>query len=176
MRLFLPVLFLFLAGSALAQPVIQGIGGIEDYQPAVAPRGFAEMRGAGFGGEETGTKVFVNGVESIVPAEFLEDGELIFQIPQQTALGAASFVVSVDGVASAPFSFPVSEYAPIIADSPIGDAYHLDGSVVSELNRAVPGEFIRVTIVTGLGAIHPPPLSITMNGLPVPIISLEDTV
>lgn len=174
MRLFLPLLFLLCSGLAFAQPVIVGIGGIDDEQPQVAPRGFAAMWGAGFGGPSTNTKVFVNGFEAIVPEAFLADDELIFQVPVGIEVGPASFTVSVSGVASAPFSFSVSMFAPIIPD--LGDAFHLDGSVVSVANPSVPGETVRVTLITGLGAAHPPALTVSVNGFPVEIVSLNDNV
>ena len=89
-------------------------------------------------------------------------------------LGSASFKVSVDGVMSAPFLFPVSAFAPAQAGE--GGTFHLDGSGVAELNPASPGETILSTFITGLGVPQPPQLTVTLGGLPAVIVSLQENV
>ncbi|MDA1237287.1 MAG: hypothetical protein O3A53_21180 [Acidobacteria bacterium] len=174
MRSLVPVLILLSTSLAVAQPVIESMQGVEDEQPNIAPRGIGVMSGEGFGGPNAEVKVFVNGNEAFVVEAFRTDEDLVFLVPPETPVGPATFTMRVDGVTSAPFAYNVDAFAPFIAD--LGDAFHLDGSVVDEFNPAVPGETVKVTLLTGLGANEPPQLSVSVDGLPADILALEDEV
>ena len=178
-RLSIPVMLFFSAGSAVAQPEITHITAVDvifstigQGQPAVAPRGWALMWGEGVADESSSSQVFVNGVETRSFGD--STSKVFFMIPSETLVGPATFTVAVDGVMSAPFDFRVSEFAPTGAFE--GDTYHLDRTPVSLENPAQPGETVLGTGITGLGAEHPPQLSVTVAGHPVEILSLEDNV
>jgi len=167
-------LFLLSSAGAMAQPVITGIGGVSPSQPAVAPFGFAVMEGENIADQDGNAEVTVNGVAALVAPEPGVTTAVAFQLPRGTAVGTAEFVVSVGGVASAPFSFPVSAFAPAIAGA--GETYHADGSRVTSTSPIAPGERILVTGVTGLGAGDSPQVTVTIGGLPAQVNSVQDNV
>ena len=178
-RLSVPVLLFFSAASATAQPKINDITAVDvifstigQGQPNIAPRGWAKMWGEGIADESGSARVFVNGVETL---SFGDSTSLqFFQVPSETVVGPATFTVSVDGVMSAPFDFRVNEFAPTAAWE--GDDYHLDRSPLTAENPALPGETVLSTGITGLGTELPPQLAVTVGGLPVEIVSLQDNV
>jgi uncharacterized protein (TIGR03437 family) len=74
---------------------------------------------------------------------------------------------------SAPVNFTISEYAPTVYRESNED-YHLDGYRVTEQNPALPGETILNTGITGLGAAPNPEVTMTLGGLPVEIVALDE--
>ena len=162
-----------LATLAEAQPVIIGIDGVAAGQDEVAPFGFALMQGQNIA-DANGAEVTVNGVPALVVPDPGETSFVTFQLPRETAVGPADFVVTVGGVASAPFNFSVSEFAPVIADE--GQALRQDGSPITNENAPIPGETVTITGITGLGAGDSPQVTVTIGGLPVQVLSLQDNV
>ena len=108
------------------------------------------MEGQGIADQNGNAEVTVNSVRAVVVPEPGIGTEVIFQIPRETAVGQANFVVSVGGVASTPFSFPVSTVAPAIFSG--GNGYRAGQSLITGANPPSPGERVLITGLTGLGA------------------------
>lgn len=121
--------------------------------------------------------VFVNGASALV----VSTGPLtasngfnitnLIQIPRQTAVGPASFQISVNGRSSPIFTASISQYSPLIFSSLQGTlgAFHAGHIVVTDSNPAKPGEKITIE-TTGLGAADPPTQpSVTVNGVGAPV-------
>jgi uncharacterized protein (TIGR03437 family) len=132
----------------------------------------ADATGPGAGA----VRITVNGVDAEVNSRNLSPGGPLqadtFRIPPQTAIGPATLVVSLNGVASAPFAFSVQQYSPNLSTF----IYHLDRSRIVDTNPAKPGETIFFN-VTGLGAIDPPPApSLTVGGIRLPVQNLQTSL
>jgi len=158
---------------AQATPVITSVVNSYSFVPQVSPRGLASIQGSNLdnatqNGPGT-SKVFVNGVSALIKqttkGAFNSPDAVVFQVPPETPLGPAQFVVSNNGVSSLPFTGQVTAFSPA-ATRPI----HEDGTILTPI-AASPGETIGI-FATGLGATDPPPTpTLTMGGFPVAIHS-----
>jgi adhesin/invasin len=113
----------------------------------------------------------VNGVDAVLQAISSDSNTISFQVPAQTALGPAQFVVSRTGVSSAPFQFTVSPFAPMMLNSGGGLArmLHGDGTTVNANSPATPGEKVKC-VVSGLGAKNPPAVpQLFVGGIPTTV-------
>jgi uncharacterized protein (TIGR03437 family) len=172
------VFLVVLCSPALAQPVITDVTAVDvtfstigQGVDGIAQGGIAQVWGEGVA-KDLGSKVLVNGVETLSVAE--STGQVFFRVPPATPLGPATVAVEVDGVMSAQVAFTVSAFAPTGFES--GDDLHLDGTEVDEDNPAAPGETIRSTGLTGFGADPSPVVTATLGGLPLQIVSLVEGV
>ena len=115
-----------------APPMLTSLGGVVDEQPAVAPRGWAVLKGTNIADAMGNTDVFVNDIPAFLMMNGGSSSMVLFQVPPETTPGNASFQVDLDveaspeKVLSNQLLYPVSEVAPAIF--PNGAAYHLDES------------------------------------------------
>ncbi|MDA0204145.1 MAG: hypothetical protein O3A53_06520 [Acidobacteria bacterium] len=169
------------ASTAAAQPVINDVTAVDVVIKAqdpgvggVAQGGAARIWGDNvakdIGSSTYPTTVFLNGLE--VLSVGASAGEVYFRIPPDTPLGPATVAVEVDGVMSNQAAFTVSAYAPTSFHD--ADTFHLDGTRVDEQNPVIPGETLRATGITGLGADPSPVVTATLGGLPFPVASLVE--
>jgi uncharacterized protein (TIGR03437 family) len=102
-----------------------------------------------------GAAVTVNGITA--PLFYASRLQINFQIPFETLVGAASIVVSVAGVSSAPFSALVQAASPGIFQFGTNRAVvqNPDGSVNETNNPVAAGSYI-VAYLTGLGPMDNP--------------------
>ncbi|HEV2691084.1 MAG TPA: hypothetical protein VGV35_21155, partial [Bryobacteraceae bacterium] len=165
--------FLTVAGAwAQAIPVITSVVNSYSFVAQVSPRGLASVLGSNLTtATQNGpgnTKVFVNGVSALIKQTNkgqVGNDAVVFQVPPETPLGPAQFVVSNNGVSSLPFTGQVTAFSPAATR-----AIHEDGTILTPI-AASPGETIGI-FATGLGATDPPPTpTLTMAGFPVAIRS-----
>lgn len=156
--------FVCVGVTASAQPVIESIAAAGPGQPAIAQRGWAVIEGQSLVGATV--EVSVNGVPAL---SALDGNDIVFQVPVDTPIGGASFVVTVDGIPTNPFNFPVAAYAPVVGTE--SEDFRQDGSVAGVVS---PGEVISSTAITGLGPDPNPQVTLTIGGLPATVTDLQD--
>jgi len=205
---------LYFGGSVLAQsgqgsgPFLHplGIFNAGSYVPPgfpVSPGGFVALFGNGLAAApaQAGipfptvlgqTQVKVNGIAA--PIYAVSPTQINAVVPYGVTGTTATFVVSVNGVASNSVIVPLAPTAPgvfSLSANGLGDGaiLHADFSVVNQANPAMPGEIVQV-FLTGLGAVTPAvhdgtaapskplaiagaPVSVYVGGLPVSIIQFQ---
>jgi uncharacterized protein (TIGR03437 family) len=134
-----------------------------------------------------GTSVMVGGVAA--PLYYVGPGQIDAQIPfELSGAGEYDVVVSANGALSGPQTIQMSPAIPGLAVYSDGSviAQHQDGSLITRMSPAVPGEYA-VLYVAGMGATDNPvgtgvgspasPLahptlapSLTIGGAPVPVL------
>ncbi len=99
---------------------------------------------------------------------------LQIEVPPQTPIGPADIVVSVNGISSAPFQVMVQPYTAYVNGAdPYAEAFHADGSSVTEQSPASVGEAISV-VVSGLGVSVPlPPIGVSLGGFSTAVESIQ---
>jgi len=150
--------------------------------PFVSPNGLASVAGRNLadsvGANPGTTRVSVNGVSAsilFIQVDATDTTFISFQIPPQTAVGNATFVVSRGGVSSAPFTFRVSQFAPqlaAVAGSTLARMQHADGTTLDAGSPAFPGEKVKC-VVSGLGAGTPTTPVVMLGGFSVPVESIR---
>jgi len=113
------------------------------------------------------TNVIVNGVRA--PLLYVSPGQINAQIPDATAAGSATLVVTSSGVASAPLSLKVTVVAPqiFVADARRILALNQDGSVNSTANPAAAGSIVTI-FLTGQGKL--PSAAASIGNLPATLL------
>ena len=171
-------------GQSTAAPIITAIAGGFGFLPVVAPNGLANIIGRNLadtpGFNPGTTRITVNGVQALFQFAQFDANTTIwtvaFQVPPQTQVGPAIFVVNKDGVNSAPFSFQVSQFAPQLAgvgNTPFARMQHADGTTLDANSPASPGEKVKC-VVSGLGATDPPAVpTLVVGGFPATVESIR---
>ncbi|HEV8144795.1 MAG TPA: hypothetical protein VGP79_00365 [Bryobacteraceae bacterium] len=171
-------------GFGQSAPVITGVSSGFGARPFVSPLGLATVTGTNLGdpagANASSVKVLVNGTQALIQGIAIDAASgtfaITFQIPPQTPLGPGTFVVSRNGVASAPFSFPISQYSPQLAGAgttTLALLQHADGSVLDANSPAAPGEKVRA-VVSGLGtALRPLVPTLMVGGFPAVVEELR---
>ena len=157
-----------------AQPIITGIFG--GAPSIVAPGEVTNIFGTNLGNSTSpaSTVVSVNGVTALSYFDVMYS-DVNFQVPPQTPLGVANVVVSVNGVASAPFEVTVQAYSPAFITTNGGFAAlaNPDGTEINPEPTVTPGAQVYISL-TGLGASNSPPTpAITIGGFPASVASLS---
>ena len=141
------------------------------YNTAVAPGSLIAIFGANLAQGTAGalqvplpisladTNVTVNGVRA--PLLYASPGQINGQIPNSTAVGTGTIVVTSSGVSSAPVSLQVAAVAPqiFIASATRILALNQDGSVNGTANPAPSGSIVTI-FLTGQGTLPSPAASI----------------
>jgi len=83
-----------------APPMLTSLGGVVEEQPAVAPRGWAVLKGTNIADAMGNTEVFVNETPTLVMMNGGSSSMVLFQVPGSTTLGNAFFQVDLDVEAS----------------------------------------------------------------------------
>ena len=102
-----------------------------------------------------GTSVLING--RLAPLFYASPGQVNAQLPFETATGAASVVVTVGSVSSAPVSFNVALSAPglFVLAGNRGLVFNQDGTLNSS-NNAAPSGSVITAYLTGQGPVDNP--------------------
>ncbi len=121
-----------------------------------------------------GVSVTVNGI--LAPLFSVKPGQINIQVPFATTGPAATIIVNNNGTLSNAVQAYVAATSPgvfSVNQNGIGPGTitHLDFSLVTEANPAVPGEFVSI-FLTGLGAVNPP----VADGVAGPISPLSHAV
>lgn len=155
---------LLLAQLALAQPRITAVVNGASFTPGVAPGSFASIFGENLAAATAavstttwpttlgGVTVLVNG--RATPLHSVSPGQINFQVPVATPVGAATAEVRLSGAASAAFSFNVVAAAPgvLVFGNNRAVVQNQDGNLNTATNGALPGSTI-VAYLTGQGAV-----------------------
>jgi uncharacterized protein (TIGR03437 family) len=156
---FLAALFLFSVGAFAQAPTIAAVLNGVDSSTNLAPGAAAAIYGSNFGaGPANGVKVTVGGKNAYVLA--VTENQLNIQLPMDAATGQSNLIVTINGVASAPFAVTLNDYAPAIyttdgsTDGP-GLIRAQNGDSFSVTAPAKPGDILLI-FVTGLGVTNPP--------------------
>jgi uncharacterized protein (TIGR03437 family) len=104
-----------------------------------------------------GVSVTVNGI--LAPLFSVKPGQINIQVPFATTGPAATIIVNNNGSLSNAVQATVAATSPGVFSVNAngigpGTITHLDFSLVTEANPAVPGEFVSI-FLTGLGAVNP---------------------
>ncbi len=205
---------LYLGDSVIAQsgtgpaPFVQPLGVLNaaSYVPPgypVSPGGFVSLFGTGLAAAtaQSGipfptllgqTKMTVNGIAA--PIYAVSATQINGVVPYAVTGATATFVVTVNNVASNSVTVPLAPTAPgvfSLSANGLGDGaiLHADFSVVNQANPAMPGEIVQV-FLTGLGAVSPAvpdgtaapsktlarvtaPVDVFVGGLPVTNIQFD---
>ncbi len=156
-----------------SQPVITAV--IGGFVNVVAPGEASTIFGTNIvdATSSASTTITVNGINA--PTFFVDTVNLVvnFEVPAQLPVGLANVVISVHGIASAPFQITVQAFAPALAtaDGVTALLFTPDGSSIFPTPSVSPGDHIYIWI-TGLGVANPMPTpTITVGGFPVAIES-----
>ncbi|HEY6345660.1 MAG TPA: hypothetical protein VIY49_29525 [Bryobacteraceae bacterium] len=165
-----------------ATPLISsgGVVNAGSFQPVLAPGADASIFGAHFAATAVaaastpfpltlgGVSVTVN--EIAAPMIYAGTGQINFQVPYETAIGAASIVVSVNGVPSPRAQVSIAPTAPGVLFSTGGQAIaqNQDYSLNGPTNPAQAGSYLTVYLVGG-GMPSPP----VATGAPAPLSPLS---
>lgn len=157
--------FLLVAGTVCVladAPTVTAVLNTENEttSAALCPGILATIYGTGFGTSASGVTVSVGGESAYVLSGMNEvtPNQMNVQLPYDVPAGSASVVVTVGGVASAPFSITLQAVAPTLAVyAQLGGAGGFvdpHGKYISSSNLASPGEVLTV-YPTGLGPTNP---------------------
>jgi uncharacterized protein (TIGR03437 family) len=162
-------------GPAPTAPVISAIVG-ESGKTALCPGDIAILSGLNLGNTPTvtvGGKVAFN----VTPPN--NANEMTIQIPVDAALGAANVTLAQGGQTSAAFPITLSSTAPALPYGGNGIPFlpsHLNGTAVTQVSPATPGEQIFVAVY-GLGLTNPVvPTGTAPNSNPGPSTTAAVTV
>ncbi len=171
-----PLALLTFAVAAAAQTPTIAAGGVVNaasFTPQLCPGAVAAVFGTNFGTNAANVTVSVAGKPAYVIA--VTASQLTVQIPFETAAGATTLTVTVNGIASAPYSLMLATYAPAIvsqggAGTGPGDIAELSGALVTTAAPAKPGDTL-VVYASGLGPTNPA----TPTGPPTALASTAAT-
>ena len=164
-----------LAPNDGAAPAISAvISGVDSTtSTTVAPGGLASIFGSSLGRVSTDLGLtssmpsypkILNGVSATVAGSdaavlLVSPGEIGIQVPWEAPVGAQPLVIKNPYGTSAPFNIQVATTAPgLFFDACCAIAFKADNSLVRVNNPIRPGEIITL-LATGLGGIHPVPLT-----------------
>src|SRR5579871_4481509 len=181
MRLTVVLLFLSLAGGAMAQPTIGGIVNGASFVPgqAIAPGSLFSIFGSNLAKATAGadsiplstslggvTVKFVDGNNTIdAPLLFLQSNQINAVVPWGLASGNATVVVTNNGASSSAATVKIGEFSPaIFAIGTMGAIQNVDGSLAQPVGSisgrtthpAAIGDVV-IIYATGLGPVDTTP-------------------
>jgi uncharacterized protein (TIGR03437 family) len=152
-------LLCFAAAAASAQPTVAAVINAASYSTQLSPGLISTIYGSNFGTNPAVVSVTVGGVPALVIAPVLAS-QMSVVLPIGASAGATTLIVTVAGVASAPFNITLAAYAPaFLTPNSVGTGlaavYEVTGnSLVTATAPAHSGDNVYVYAV-GLGATNP---------------------
>jgi len=163
-----------------APPVIDNVYAGLGFLNMVAPGEIIHLDGTNLAGPSGSAMptVLLNGVSTPVYVNTCCVSQygifLQIEVPPQTPTGPANIVVSVNGISSSPFQVTVQPYTGYVSMSDgYANAFHADGSSVTQQSPAGVGEAISV-VVSGLGVAVPlAPVGVSLGGFSAAVESIQ---
>lgn len=149
------------AAAAWAQaPTVSAVVNSSSYEPPLCPGLVSTIYGSNFGTNAAAVSVSVGGAAAFVfPA--ITANQFSVVLPVSIPVGATTLVVTVGGVASAPFSVTLAAYSPSFlipnsaASGPAAVYESTGNTLVTQAAPAHGGDLVYVYAI-GLGATNPP--------------------